>query len=172
MSVQQHCLSPLSDGLFQKAVMSSGGGVSKLMSAPAPEKHYDFWHAVKKNARQGFFFGIFDVIAMVLLAYDIMFFYYNIGSFIFNVMFYFSLVIAFVYLVMRFYIYLMMVTFDLSIRKLLKNALIFSVMGGVTAMVVMILLKAFFVPIEEPALPAAAECWNTRKITATVPSVF
>ena len=46
MSVQQHCLSPLSEGLFQKAVMSSGGGVSKLMSAPAPEKYYDFWHAV------------------------------------------------------------------------------------------------------------------------------
>jgi len=50
MSVQQHCLSPLSDGLFQKAVMSSGGGVSKLMSAPAPEKHYDFWHAVMDRA--------------------------------------------------------------------------------------------------------------------------
>ena len=46
MSVQQHCLSPLSDGLFQKAVMSSGGGVSKLMSAQAPEKSYDFWHTV------------------------------------------------------------------------------------------------------------------------------
>lgn len=46
MSVQQHCLSPLTDGLFQKAVMSSGGGVSKLMSAALPEKSYDFWHAV------------------------------------------------------------------------------------------------------------------------------
>lgn len=46
MSVQQHCLSPLSEGLFQKAVMSSGGGVSKLMSAQLPEKSYDFWHAV------------------------------------------------------------------------------------------------------------------------------
>ena len=46
MSVQQHCLSPLSEGLFQKAVMSSGGGVSKLMSAQSPEKSYDFWHAV------------------------------------------------------------------------------------------------------------------------------
>ena len=50
MSVQQHCLSPLSDGLFHKAVMSSGGGVSKLMSAPKPEKHYDFWHAVMERA--------------------------------------------------------------------------------------------------------------------------
>ncbi len=46
MSVQQHSLSPLTDGLFQKAVMSSGGGVSKAMKAPLPEKSYDFWHAV------------------------------------------------------------------------------------------------------------------------------
>jgi len=46
MSVQQHCMSPLSDGLFHKAVMSSGGGVSKMMSTPQPEKSYDFWHAV------------------------------------------------------------------------------------------------------------------------------
>ena len=50
MSVQQHCLSPLSEGLFQKAVMSSGGGVSKLMSAQLPEKTYDFWHAVMEAA--------------------------------------------------------------------------------------------------------------------------
>ena len=44
MSVQQHCLSPLADGLFQKAVMSSGGGVSAALTAAAPEKTYDFWH--------------------------------------------------------------------------------------------------------------------------------
>ena len=49
MSVQQHCLSPLTKGLFQKAIMSSGGGVSKMMSAAAPEKFYDFWHAVMAN---------------------------------------------------------------------------------------------------------------------------
>ena len=49
MSVQQHCLSPLTDGLFHKAVMSSGGGVSKMMSASAPEKHYDFWHTVMER---------------------------------------------------------------------------------------------------------------------------
>ena len=50
MSVQQHCLSPLSRDLFHKAVMSSGGGVSKLMSAGGPEKNYDFWHAVMDRA--------------------------------------------------------------------------------------------------------------------------
>ena len=50
MSVQQHCLSPLSNGLFAKAVMSSGGGVSKLMAPSGPEAHYDFWHAVMEKA--------------------------------------------------------------------------------------------------------------------------
>ncbi len=50
MSVQQHCLSPLSDGLFHRAVLSSGGGVSKMLSAPSPAKHYDFWHAVMERA--------------------------------------------------------------------------------------------------------------------------
>ena len=43
MSVQQHCLSPLTKGMFQKAVMSSGGGVSKVLSAASAEKHYEVW---------------------------------------------------------------------------------------------------------------------------------
>ena len=50
MSVQQHCLSPMTKGLFNKAIMSSGGGVSKMMSTSRPEKSYEFWHAVMKNA--------------------------------------------------------------------------------------------------------------------------
>ena len=50
MSVQQQCLSPMTDGLFNKAVMSSGGGVSKMMTPPKPEKNYAFWYACMKNA--------------------------------------------------------------------------------------------------------------------------
>lgn len=46
MSVQQLCLSPLSKGLFSGAVMSSGGGVSRLLTPPPPEKLYPFWQAV------------------------------------------------------------------------------------------------------------------------------
>ena len=50
MSVQQHCLSPLSEGLFHKAVMSSGGGVSPMLSAAPAEKSYKFWQTAMKNA--------------------------------------------------------------------------------------------------------------------------
>ena len=46
MSVQQLCLSPLSDNLFHKAIMCSGGGVSKMMSTESAEKRYDFWKLV------------------------------------------------------------------------------------------------------------------------------
>ena len=50
MSVQQHCLSPLTDGLFHRAVMSSGGGVHKVLSAGPAEKTYPFWQAVMEKA--------------------------------------------------------------------------------------------------------------------------
>lgn len=50
MSIQLHCVSPLSKGLFQQAVMCSGSGVSKLMSYAPASKHYDFWHAVMQKA--------------------------------------------------------------------------------------------------------------------------
>ena len=45
-SVQLQCKSPLTDGLFSKAVMSSGCGLGDLMGGATAEKHYDFWHAV------------------------------------------------------------------------------------------------------------------------------
>lgn len=50
MSVQQLSLSPLTEGLFSKAIMSSGAGVSKMLSAAAPDNTFDFWHKVMKIA--------------------------------------------------------------------------------------------------------------------------
>jgi len=50
MSVQQHCLSPMAEGLFHRAVMSSGAGVSPMMAVKGPETKYDFWRAVMEKA--------------------------------------------------------------------------------------------------------------------------
>ena len=50
MSVQQLVLSPLTEGLFAKAVMNSGGGVSKMMNSKATaEDRYDFWKKVMED---------------------------------------------------------------------------------------------------------------------------
>ena len=50
MSVQQHVVSPLTDGLYQKAVMSSGGGVSKMLSSSPAAHFYPFWQECMKKA--------------------------------------------------------------------------------------------------------------------------
>ena len=50
MSVQQHIFSPMTEGLFHKAVMSSGGGVSKALAAAPAEKAYPFWQAAMEKA--------------------------------------------------------------------------------------------------------------------------
>ena len=89
----------------------------------------DFWYAIKRNLRQGLIFGVIDVGLLLLLVFDVYFFYFNIGGFLQNMMFYFSIFLLALYFVMRFYIYLMMITFDLSIYKLIKNAFIFSVLN-------------------------------------------
>lgn len=50
MSVQQLCFSPLAQSYFKGAVMSSGGGVMKMMKAALPEAHYAFWRDVAARA--------------------------------------------------------------------------------------------------------------------------
>ncbi|MBQ8746553.1 MAG: YesL family protein [Clostridia bacterium] len=91
----------------------------------------DFWYAIKKNLRQGLIFGVIDLLIMALLGYDFLYFYINLGSgstFIY-ILFFITFAMIIVYAMMRMYIYLMMVTFDLSIAKMLKNALFFSILG-------------------------------------------
>ena len=89
----------------------------------------DFKYAIKRNLKQEFIVGILDFAFLGLLAYDIYFFYLNITGTLTGIFFYMSLVFACIYFVMRFYLYIMMVTFDLSIFKLIKNAFIFSILG-------------------------------------------
>lgn len=90
----------------------------------------DFWYAIKRNVRQEFVFGILDLIIMALLGYDFLYFYLNMnGTIMINIFFFLTFSMIIVYAMMRMYIYLMMITFDLSIFKLLKNALFFTILG-------------------------------------------
>lgn len=50
MSVQQLCISPLTQGLVARAAMMSGGGVSSMMgSARGQEENYPFWQAMMER---------------------------------------------------------------------------------------------------------------------------
>ena len=90
----------------------------------------DYFYAIRRNLKQGLIFGLIDAVILLVLGVDL--FYFSAlsnQSFLFGFLFVMMISIAVIYLVMRFYIYHMMITFDLSIKKLLKNALIFVSLG-------------------------------------------
>jgi uncharacterized membrane protein YesL len=89
----------------------------------------DYIYAIKRNFKQGFFLGLLDFIFCAVLIADFSYYYKLTGSFGLDFMYFMILALIIIYFVMRFYIYLMLITFDLKNFKILKNALIFTVLG-------------------------------------------
>ncbi|MBE6554747.1 MAG: hypothetical protein E7663_00740 [Ruminococcaceae bacterium] len=89
----------------------------------------DYFYAIKRNLKQGFFFGLIDAFLIFLIVFDILYFYPLSYEFGYGVMYAITVFLGILYLVMRFYIYPMLITFDLSIKKLFKNALLFTMLG-------------------------------------------
>lgn len=89
----------------------------------------DYFYAIKRNLRQGFLMGLLDVLLLFLVGFDLFYFSGLTGTFWMDVCYWAVLVIGILYFFMRFYIYLMLITFELSIKKIFKNALIFTTLG-------------------------------------------
>ena len=89
----------------------------------------DYFYAIKRNLKEGFFLGLIDAVILFVLGFDIAYFWGRTGSFTLDFGFFATIALIVLYFLMRFYIYLLLVTFDLSIYKILKNALIFSMLG-------------------------------------------
>ena len=90
----------------------------------------DYFHAIKKNFKQAFFMGLLDFIFSAVLIIDFIFFYYRTGvSFGMDMMYFMIFLMGIIYIVMRFYLYQLLITFELKNFKILKNALIFSILG-------------------------------------------
>ena len=88
----------------------------------------DFWYAVKRNYKQAIPFGAIDIIICAILTFNI-YLTVSSGTFFLSIMFWSSVVISVLYFFMRYYMYVQMVTFKLSIFKMLKNSLIFALLG-------------------------------------------
>ena len=89
----------------------------------------DYFYAIRRNLKQGLFFGALDFICIVTLCYNTYFYFTLSADFFYGAMYAITIAIAVIYLCMRSYIYPMMITFDLTIWKLLKNGLIFTLLG-------------------------------------------
>ena len=89
----------------------------------------DFFYGIKRNFKQGFFMGLIDALVLLILGVDFVFFYTRGGTFMLDFMYFVIFALVLIYIVMRFYIYLLLITFDLKITKIIKNALIFTALG-------------------------------------------
>ena len=117
----------------------------------------DFFYAVKKNWKSGLLMGIVDAVLTGLFIYNILFSFMNAGTFISTLVFWGNIILLLIYFFMRFYIYIFLITFDLSFFKCIKNALIFAFLGigrnflaflGIAAVLVLnYLIFGFLMPL-------------------------
>lgn len=108
-------------------------GMSYVMRNIVRSEYVSVWHdffgAIKKNFKQGIVLSILDGVVILLLAYDIVAYSANSGDFVMNI-FYFSIIlISIIYFIMRYYMYIMVVTFDLKLKKIIKNSFLLSILG-------------------------------------------
>ena len=87
----------------------------------------DFKATIKSGWKQSLPFGILDLLMVGLCSFSLYSYYYNYSRY--YVLFYCMLIVIMLYSFMRFYIYTIMVTFDISLPKIIKNAAIFSILG-------------------------------------------
>lgn len=87
----------------------------------------DFKSTIKSTWKQSLPMGILDLIMLAMCTYALYLYYYNYANY--YMMFYSMILVFILYIFMRFYIYTMMVTFDLKFFQIIKNAAIFSLLG-------------------------------------------
>ena len=113
----------------------------------------DYFYAIRRNLKQGLIMGILDLLAIFLIVFDFFYFSSMPSTFWIDCCFFAICIIAILYFFMRFYIYLLMVTFDLSIKKIFKNALIFTALGvkrnlmGLVGIVVITAINIILFPL-------------------------
>lgn len=89
----------------------------------------DFWYSFKRNIKQSLPFGIFDLLLNALLIFNIYTMFISTDKFWASMLFWCYIILFYIYFTMRYYIYVQMVTFKLSVFKILKNSFIFSLVG-------------------------------------------
>ncbi len=87
----------------------------------------DFIGTIKQNWKQAIPMGILDLGVMALGLYSLVSYYYNYENYF--ILFWMMLLILMLYSFIRFYLYTIMVTFELKFFQIIKNSMIFSLLG-------------------------------------------
>lgn len=110
------------------------GGLTFVCRNYAREEHAfilsDFMEATKKNWKQFLLNGIVCYVFYVLMSVSINFYSAQVSAnSIMYVPFIVCILLSFLFICAQFYIPVMIVTFDLKLRQIYRNALIFSIIG-------------------------------------------
>lgn len=90
----------------------------------------DFFRTIKKNFWQALLLGVIDLLFTATMIFAVVFYRTNAGvSFMFSMFYFFSIFVALIWIVMHFYMYQLLVTFKLSVFKIMKNSFIFALVG-------------------------------------------
>lgn len=127
---------------------------------------HDFWKAVKSNLKQGLVMGLVDSVAVVLMSFAFpIYFSMAEQNSVFYVPFIICLVCTFVFVMMHFYIYLFIVSTNLTLWQILKNSFYLTAIEIKTS-IVNLLITAF-------ALLVVVMLWPyTSFLLVVVPSLL
>lgn len=115
----------------------------------------EFFDTIKKNFKQGIILGLFDSLICYMLIFDFVNYKLNTGAFVMNVFYFATILFILVYFIMRFYMYTILVTFDLPLRKIFKNSILLAALGfkrNVLAIVgsIILIILSFYIYILLP----------------------
>jgi uncharacterized membrane protein YesL len=115
----------------------------------------DFITTIKRNWKQALPMGILDLAVIALSIFSLMSYYVNYANY--YVFFWTMLLIIMLYTFIRFYLYTIMVTFELGFFQIIKNSMIFALLGfwrnlamfsGICLMIFLVVwLGSLFIPI-------------------------
>lgn len=108
----------------------------------------DFWDAVKNNWKPALLNGVIVYLAYVILSFSIFFYSTRVSD---NWMFMIPLavccILSILMLFAQYYIPVMIVTFDLKLRHIYRNAFIFSIMGLLRNLMITAILAGLFIAL-------------------------
>lgn len=122
-------------------------GITNVTRNIARDKHSygisDFFDTVKANWKQSLLVGIVNTVVTLLLCYGLLF-YYNSQGIIADIALGFLMICFVVFSFMRYYIWVMVITFDLPTSKIYKNSFLLAFVNFKTNLLVGVIELAIY----------------------------
>lgn len=118
----------------------------------AREKHVflpsDFFDTIKKNWKQGLIAGILEIVVGAILSFALYFYWMNVthedSGLMHIFMFACAMAVAVIFCFMRYYLYMQLITFRMSMRQLIKNSFFFAMIGIKQNLLISVVLLALY----------------------------